>query len=289
MKYNLALGAIFKDEAPYLKEWLEHYLSRGVEHFYLINDKSSDNYLQVLDPYIKAKLVTVFDVKVDLAFINRQYIIYNNFFNLIKNDIKWFIVCDIDEYIWSPISKNLNFPISIMEKDNISIYYVPSILFGSNGYIQQPKEIVNSFIKRQGINEQSVNFIKNYCQLKYICLTSEIEEFGIHLCNVKKDSQKNTFYRDPYFLNTSLFRLNHYRLQSKEKWIKNLSKTDVNCFSPPNANWFSPSLNYEIKNTQSPNDNYRTLQLFEDADKEQNLIEDRDLILQNNLANNLNT
>jgi hypothetical protein len=288
MKYNLALGAIFKDEAPYLTEWINHYLERGIEHFYLINDGSSDNYLEVLNPYVKLNLITLFDVKVNLNFINRQYIIYNNFFNLIKNDIKWFIVCDIDEYIWSPIGKGLSLPISLMEKDNISIYYIPSILFGSNGHIKQPEKIVDSFTKRQSIDEKSIDFIKNYCQLKYICLTSEIEEFGIHLCNAKKNSSKNIFYRDPHFLNTSLFRLNHYRLQSKEKWMKNLSKTDVNCFAPPNASWFSPSLNYELKSIQSPTDNYRTIQLFEEADKEQNIVEDKELLLQNTLANNTN-
>ena len=33
--YDLAVVAIFKDEAPYLKEWLDYHLAAGVEHFYL--------------------------------------------------------------------------------------------------------------------------------------------------------------------------------------------------------------------------------------------------------------
>lgn len=289
MKYNLAIGTIFKNEAPYLEEWINHYLERGAEHFYLINDFSTDDYLEILKPYIDAKLVTIFDVKVNLIFVNRQYVIYNNFFNLIKNDIKWFIVCDIDEYIWSPVDKNFSLGLSLMEKDNISIYYPASILFGSNGHIKQPKNIVQSFTKRQNIDEKAVNFIKSYLQTKYICLTSEVEEFGIHVCNMKKNSSKKEFYQDPYLLNSSIFRLNHYRLQSKEKWETNLSKTDVNCFCPPNACWFSPSLNYDIKNIKYLTDNYRTMQLFEDANKEQNLIEDLGLLNQNNLAKNLNS
>jgi hypothetical protein len=106
---------------------------------------------------------------------------------------------------------------------------------------------------------------------------------------MKKSSTKNEVYRDPLLLNTSIFRLNHYRLQSKEKWQKNLSKTDVNCFCPPNACWFSPSLDYDIKNIKYLTDNYRTIKLFEDADKEQNLIEDKELFLQNSLAKKLNS
>ena len=33
--YDLAVAAIFKDEARYLKEWLDYHLLAGVEHFYL--------------------------------------------------------------------------------------------------------------------------------------------------------------------------------------------------------------------------------------------------------------
>ena len=33
--YQLSLILIFKDEAPYLQEWLEYHLMLGVQHFYL--------------------------------------------------------------------------------------------------------------------------------------------------------------------------------------------------------------------------------------------------------------
>jgi hypothetical protein len=32
---NLAITAIFQNEAPYLKEWIEFHLLMGAEHFYL--------------------------------------------------------------------------------------------------------------------------------------------------------------------------------------------------------------------------------------------------------------
>jgi hypothetical protein len=289
MKHNISLGAIFKNEEPYLKEWIDHYVFRGVEHFYLINDGSTDNFIKILNEYIDKKIVTIFNVEANLTFLNRQYVIYNKFFNLIKDQTKWMIVCDVDEYIWSPLSTNFNDLVSIMDKDNVSIYYTASILFGSNGHLKQPKSIVGSFTKRQNIDLKAIKFIKEYLQTKYICLTSEVDQFGIHVCNMKKSSTKNEVYRNPLLLNTSIFRLNHYRLQSKEKWQKNLSKTDVNCFCPPNACWFSPSLDYDIKNIKYLTDNYRTIKLFEDADKEQNLIEDKELFLQNSLAKKLNS
>ncbi len=49
--YYLSIGAIFNDEADYLKEWIEyHRLAGPVEHFYLYNNNSQDHYLDVLQP-----------------------------------------------------------------------------------------------------------------------------------------------------------------------------------------------------------------------------------------------
>ena len=54
-KYDLAVCAIFKNEARFLKEWIEFYKLIGVEHFYLYNNFSNDNYQDVLQPYINSK------------------------------------------------------------------------------------------------------------------------------------------------------------------------------------------------------------------------------------------
>ena len=59
--YNLAVVAIFKDEARYLREWLDYHLLTGAEHFYLYNNDSSDDYEKILAPYVEAGLVTLID------------------------------------------------------------------------------------------------------------------------------------------------------------------------------------------------------------------------------------
>lgn len=59
--YELVVATMFRDEAPYLKEWIEYHRMVGVDHFWLYNDKSTDNWEEVLAPYIKEGLVEVFD------------------------------------------------------------------------------------------------------------------------------------------------------------------------------------------------------------------------------------
>ena len=60
-KYNFSICAIFKNEAPYLKEWIEYHLIFGVDHFYLYNVGSHDSFQSILKPYINKGLVTYID------------------------------------------------------------------------------------------------------------------------------------------------------------------------------------------------------------------------------------
>ncbi len=59
--YELSICAIFRDEAPYLKEWLELHKLIGVERFYLFNNGSTDDYLTVLQAYIDQNEVEPID------------------------------------------------------------------------------------------------------------------------------------------------------------------------------------------------------------------------------------
>lgn len=58
---GLTLCLRFRNEARYLAEWLEYHHVAGVEHFFLYNNNSNDNYLEVLTPYIERGWVTLID------------------------------------------------------------------------------------------------------------------------------------------------------------------------------------------------------------------------------------
>ena len=53
MKAYVSIGAIYRNEAHYLPEWLEFHRLMGVERFFLYNNRSTDNHLEVLAPYIE--------------------------------------------------------------------------------------------------------------------------------------------------------------------------------------------------------------------------------------------
>ena len=94
-KYNVSICAIFKNESYYLREWLEFNHLVGVEHFYLYNNNSEDDYLRVLNPYIKKGLVTL----IDWPHNQKQMESYIDCINNYSSESKWIGFIDIDEFI----------------------------------------------------------------------------------------------------------------------------------------------------------------------------------------------
>ena len=103
-QYQLSALAIFKNEADYLKEWIDYHLSIGVEHFILYNHRSDDNYKEILQPYIELGLVEVHDW-FSYEFPEAQIMAYKNAITRTKNLTKWLAVIDLDEFI-VPIVKD---------------------------------------------------------------------------------------------------------------------------------------------------------------------------------------
>ncbi len=123
-KYNLSVCATFKNEAPFLKEWIEYHLLVGVDHFYLYDTGSIDDYMHVLHPYIKMGIVTLipwinWNEKSEeengyLWSLAVQIPAYENAARFVAvNQTKWLTFIDIHEFLVSPnedkISKVLEY------------------------------------------------------------------------------------------------------------------------------------------------------------------------------------
>lgn len=143
---QLVVLALFKNEGECLEEWIEHYISEGVDHFYLVDNNSTDNYREVLKKYESIITLTSYD-KYD------QYVIYNNIYNnyIIDNEnIEWIIICDIDEFFYT--SKNTDTIKSYLNSlpRNIGQLTVRWLLFGSsNRIIDTPKSVISGYNLRK--------------------------------------------------------------------------------------------------------------------------------------------
>ena len=93
---------MFRNEANYLKEWIEYHSMLGVDHFLLYNDRSEDHWAQVLEPYISSHLVEVIDHHAppgSAIFPVWQTSAYQDGLRRSKGNTKWLAFIDVDEFI----------------------------------------------------------------------------------------------------------------------------------------------------------------------------------------------
>lgn len=132
-KYYLAVVAIFRNEAPYLKEWIEFYRLMGVEHFYLYNHLSADSYHEVLDPYIKEGIVDLYPVTKEpkdlIEWNTLQTTAYDATAKSIKDTVEWLIIVDTDEFMFPVGDKDLKS--TLKRYDDYASLSVNWKLFGS--------------------------------------------------------------------------------------------------------------------------------------------------------------
>lgn len=113
-KYNLSVAAIFKNEAKYLREWIEFHRLVGVDHFYLYNTGSTDRYMGALRDYIKEGVVTLIQwpdfkaEKEEYWALGCQIPAYENAIKWAAvNETKWLVFLDIDEFLFPIEGSNL--------------------------------------------------------------------------------------------------------------------------------------------------------------------------------------
>ena len=104
-KYDVAVCMIFKNEAPYLKEWIEYHRLIGVQHFYLCSHNSHDQYKAILKPLIKKGIVELKELiddpnenSVDFT-LKVQVHFYNECLSKAKEESRWLAFIDSDEFL----------------------------------------------------------------------------------------------------------------------------------------------------------------------------------------------
>lgn len=249
----LCLVAIFKNESEILDEWLHHYINEGVDHFFLIDNNSNDNYEQILKKYNN---VTV--IKDDKVHAQAQ--LYNNYFLEKVKSYDWTIVCDLDEFIYSRHEHKTIASFLSTVPNTVSQIAIPWKLFGSNGFNtldkKEPASVIQAFTKRMDYNKtngvtQGISSVKNGFKMglcKYIVRSSALRKLGIHHSEINSgitiESTKNPIDCSknlPFIpvredvLQQSYLQLNHYAIRSLD-WFTRIKMTRGSAASQQSCN-----------------------------------------------------
>ena len=108
-RFPLALAAIFRDENPYLREWLEYHLLAGVSHFFLYDNDGGDEAAALLRPYEEAGLVTRHpwlhldgtgrDGPTPWGGRNKNHAAYAHAARTHRGQVDWLMKIDLDEFL----------------------------------------------------------------------------------------------------------------------------------------------------------------------------------------------
>lgn len=257
--YTISILAMFKNESMIIKNWIEHYLREGVEHFYLIDNGSNDDYEKKIEPY--KKHITLKKDSTRLEKGTQSYLMNTLYLDQIKKETKWIIVCDIDEYIYGRNGCKKIIDALILLPPYIQKIWIPWKIFGSNGNIIQPKNIIQSFTKRKN------TYVKDYGCGKCISKTIHLKNFGCCGHDIQINTN-NEFYMsngekyENFILNEENckklnLQLNHYMMMSLEYYQK------IKCTRGGGESGLTKKY---------------TIEYFQDNDKRYNIVDDDELL-----------
>ena len=231
-KYHISLCIMFKDEAPYLREWIEYHRLIGVDHFYLYNNNSSDNYEMVIKPYIEQNIVTLIDWPHQHAQVDG----YEDCIQRFQSESDWIGFIDVDEFLVPVDEESLvSFLDRFSHRPAVLIYWR---FFGSGGMIQRDMSrlVIEDFVvaseklysKGKCFFNSNYDYLfdrsKNKSMFHYLWTVSH----GIAIPPV--DIFDRTTH-DNYFLNSRNVKipiqLNHYAVKSYTEHLEKDKKGDV--------------------------------------------------------------
>jgi hypothetical protein len=100
-EHYLTVGAIFRDEAAYLAEWITFHRLVGVEHFILYDNGSEDRPDAVLEPFLAEGLVTLVPWPVPFH-LHAARQAYADCLERVRGRSRWLTCLDLDEFLFAP-------------------------------------------------------------------------------------------------------------------------------------------------------------------------------------------
>ena len=145
MNHYLVLGAMFKDEAPYLEEWVQFHLDRGVDHLYLYNNGSTDGGAALLQPFIDAGSVTLIDWPTPKLEGSQMHAALDCLARA-RETSRWMAFLDLDEFLFSPRE---DLKSVLRDYENEVGVEVNWVCYGSSGHNTAPTGgVLSSFVYR---------------------------------------------------------------------------------------------------------------------------------------------
>ena len=227
-KYYASLCLIFKDEAPFLKEWIEYHRMIGIDHFYLYNNNSTDNFRQVIDSYVESGVITLIEWEKDYS----QAEAYKHCYDSCRNETHWLGYIDADEFLNLHVDLGDDIKIFLKKFDRYPSLHMPWRIFGSSGIMEMDysKPVIEQFTQCWPyLHNEVKSFINNDYDFMRISVHYHIARFlGLPIYGILTNRMFSPYMKcSPRKLVPKLC-VNHYWCKSFDFFLyKAFVKTDV--------------------------------------------------------------
>jgi hypothetical protein len=214
--HYLTICAIAKNEGPYFNEWIEWHASLGVEKFYIYNNESTDNTIDVLQPYINSGLVeyTYIEGK------RKQTTAYDDCLKRHRYDSRWIAFVDLDEFI-VPIKKK-TIPEFLKDFESATAVEINWLCYGSGGAkTREQGKVMERFLKHSHPSSELNLHIKTIVNprfaLNFLSSHHPTLLFGYAVDTDGQPVRKYFYQRTPLH---DKIRINHYAVKSYEEFLE---------------------------------------------------------------------
>ena len=231
--YDLAVVTIMKIDGPYVKEWLDYHLLAGVDHFYIYDNESVDEYRDVIKPYVERGIVTSIPTDVWIAGVPA----YNDSVKNFRFQSRYIAFIDSDEFIFPKKNRSI---VEVLDNlfsnnPNAGTVSVNWQCFGSNGQekADYTRGVLERFTRRakdswysppdgartEWIGNIHVKNISNPRKINFFRSPHFPDCFaGVSTIDDNSKVVSSSFIKLPITINTLV--LNHYYTKSHEEFLK---------------------------------------------------------------------
>jgi glycosyl transferase family 92 len=136
VQHYLSICAIYCDEAPTMREWIEFHRLVGVERFFMYNNESTDDHLEVLAPYLEDGTVVLHEWPMRPG----QMAAYDHCLQTHGDESRWIAFIDLDEFLFSPTLQPL--PDLLAGYQHHPGVVVNWVMFGTSGHVTRAPGLV---------------------------------------------------------------------------------------------------------------------------------------------------
>ena len=144
-RQKIAICSTFKDEAPFLDEWVAFHRKQGVDHFYLYNNFSTDEFAEALAPH--QSYVTVTDWPIPYL-EGGQLKALLHAIETYGASYRWLVMIDIDEFVFGP-NRPLADELALDPFASADQVVINTINYGTSSVFSTPKrQMLSTLVRR---------------------------------------------------------------------------------------------------------------------------------------------